>query len=134
MNQSARSAGATIGVVLLGVTAAGAAAFGLLAPAIALGAADLLGGSLGTAAMAALIVVGILSLLFAGAAGVAARAVHAGRRSGAVIGIVLGAILVVGPAVASASGGGHPALGAAVALGAGIIGSLTVALPSTARG
>jgi hypothetical protein len=50
-----------------------------------------------------------------------------------VTGLVLGGILVAGPAVAAASGGWHPALFASVALGAGIIGSLAVALPAEAR-
>lgn len=133
MNQTTRSVGATIAVILLGVTAAGAAAFGLFAPVIALGAVDLLGGSLGSAAKAAMVVVGIISLLFAAAAAVAARMVHTGRPAGAVIGLVVGAILIVGPAVAAASGGWHPALAASVALGAGLIGSLAVVLPAEAR-
>ena len=133
MSESTRSAGATIAMVLLGVAAAGAAAFGLFAPVIALGAADLLGGSLGSAAKAAMVVVGIISLVFAAAAAVAARMVHIGRPAGVVIGFVLGAILVAGPAVASASGGWHPALAASVALGAGLIGSLAIALPAGAR-
>ena len=127
MNQTTRSVGATIAVMLLGVTAAGAAAFGLLAPVIGLGAADLLGGSLGSTAKAAMVVVGIISLLFAAAVAVAARMVHVGRPAGTVLGFVLGAILVAGPAVASASGGWHPALAASIAQGAGIIGSLAVA-------
>ena len=55
MNQTTRSAGVTIAVVLLGVTAAGTAAFGLLAPLIGLGAADLLGGTLGSAARATMV-------------------------------------------------------------------------------
>jgi hypothetical protein len=133
MNQVSRSVGAPVAVILLGVTAAGAAAFGLFAPVVALGAADLLGGSLGSAARAAMVVIGLISLLFAAAAVVAARMVHAGRPAGVVTGFVLGAILVAGPAVASASGGWHPALAASVALGASIIGSLAVARPSEAR-
>jgi hypothetical protein len=133
MNHATRSVGATIAVILLGVTAAGAAAFGLFAPVIALGAADLLGGSLGSAAKAAVVVIGLISLLFAAAAAVAARMVHAGRPAGAVTGFVLGVILVAGPAVAAASGGWDPALVASVALGAGIIGSLAIALPAEAR-
>ena len=133
MNQTTRSVGATISVVLLGVTAAGAAAFGLFAPVIALGAVDLLGGSLGSAARAAMVVVGLISLLFGAAAVVAARMVYVGRPAGVAIGFVLGAILVAGPAVASASGGWHPALLGSVALGAGVISSLAVALPTEAR-
>ena len=133
MNQTTRSIGATSSVVLLGVTAAGAAAFGLFAPVIALGAADLLGDSLGSAAKAAMVVVGIISLLFAAAAAVAARMVHTGRAAGAVIGFAVGAVLIAGPAVASASGGWHPALAASVALGAGVIGALAIALPSSNR-
>ena len=129
MNQTSRSVGVTTSVVLLGVAAAGAAAFALLAPVIALGAAELLGGSLGSVAKAAMVVIGILSLLCAAAAGAAARMVHLGRPAGTVIGFTLGAILVVGPAVAAASGGWHPALAASVALGAGIIGSLAVSPP-----
>ena len=74
-----------------------------------------------------MVVVGIISLLFAAAVAVAARMVHVGRPAGTVLGFVLGAILVAGPAVASASGGWHPALAASIALGAGIIGSLAVA-------
>ena len=133
MNQTTRSVGATISVVLLGGTAAGAAGFGLFAPVIALGAADLLGGSLGSTAKAAMVVVGIISLLFAAAAAVAARMIHTGRAVGAVIGFAVGAVLVVAPTIASASGGWHPALAASIALGAGIIGSLAVSLPSPAR-
>lgn len=133
MNQTSRSVGATIAVVLLGVTAAGAAAFGLFAPVIALGASDLLGGSLGSTARAVIVVVGIISLLFAAAAAVAGRMVQVGRTAGAVTGHVVGAILIVGPAVAAASGGWHPALAGSIALGAGIIGSLAVALPVGVR-
>jgi hypothetical protein len=133
MNQTSRSVGATMGAFLLGVTAAGAAAFGLFAPVVALGAADLLGGSLGAVARAAMVVIGLISLLFAGAAIVAARMVHMGRPAGVITGFVLGLILVAGPAVASASGGWHPALLASVGLGAGIIGSLAIALPAAAR-
>lgn len=133
MNKTTRSVGATTTVVLLGVTAAGAAGFGLFAPVIALGAADLLAGSLGSTARAAMVVVGIMSLLFAAAAAAAARLVHIGRPSGAIIGFIVGATLIAGPAVASASGGWHPALAASVALGAGVIGSLTVALPIQKR-
>ena len=133
MNQTTRSAGTTIAVTLLAVTAVGAAGFGLLAPVIGLAAADLLGGSLGSTATAAMIAVGLLSMLFAAAAVVTARLVHAGRPSGVITGVILGAILIAGPAVASASGGWHPALAVSVALGAGIIGALAVALPMRAR-
>src|SRR5690606_21938805 len=133
MNESSRSAGATVAVVLLGAAAAGAAAFGLFAPVIALGAADLLGGSLGSTAKAAMVVIGLVSLLFAGCAAVAARMVHAGRAGGAVTGLVLGAILVAGPAVAAASGGWHPALLGSIALGAGVIGSLANSVAAVAR-
>jgi hypothetical protein len=125
--------GATIAIILLGVTAAGAAAFGLFAPVIALGAGDLLGGSLGSTAKAAIVVVGITSLLFAAGAAVAARMVQTGRTAGAVTGYVVGAILIVGPALAAASDGWHPALAGSLALGAGIIGSLAVALPVGVR-
>jgi hypothetical protein len=90
MNQTSRSVGATMGVILLGVTAAGAAAFGLFAPVVALGAADLLGGSLGSVARAAMVVIGLISLLFAAAAVVAARMVHMGRPAGVITGFVLG--------------------------------------------
>lgn len=48
-------------------------------------------------------------------------------------GHVIGAILIVGPPVAAASGGWHPALAGSIALGAGIIGSLAVALPVGVR-
>jgi hypothetical protein len=133
MNQTYRSVGTTSSVVLLALTAAGAAAFGLFAPVIALGAADLLGGSLGSAAKAAMVVVGVISLLFAAAAAVAARLIHLGRPAGAAIGFAVGATLIAGPAVASATGGWHPALAASIALGAGIIGSLAVSLPSSPR-
>jgi hypothetical protein len=133
MNQTTRPVGATIAIILLGVTAAGAAAFGLFAPVIALGASDLLGGSLGSAAEAAIVVIGIISLLFAAGAAVAARMVQTGRTAGAVTGYVVGAILIVGPALAAASGGWHPALAGSIALGAGIIGSLAVALPVGVR-
>lgn len=133
MNQNARALAATIAVVLLGAAAVGTASFGLLAPVIALGAADLLGGSLGSAAKAAIVVVGLVSLLLAGAAVVAARLVHRARPAGAAMGLALGAILIAGPSVAAASGGWHPALAASLVLGAGIIGSLAVTLPSAAR-
>jgi hypothetical protein len=133
MNQTTRPVGATIAIILLGATAAGAAAFGLFAPVIALGASDLLGGSLGSTAKAAIVVVGIISLLFAACAAVAARMVQTGRTAGAVTGYVVGAILIVGPALAAASGGWHPALAGSIALGAGIIGSLAVALPVGVR-
>jgi hypothetical protein len=133
MNQTTRPVGATIAIILLGVTAAGAAAFGLFAPVIALGASDLLGGSLGSPAEAAIVVIGIISLLFAAGAAVAARMVQTGRTAGAVTGYVVGAILIVGPALAAASGGWHPALAGSIALGAGIIGSLAVALPVGVR-
>lgn len=133
MNQTYRSARTTIAVALLGVTAVGAAGFGLLAPVVGLAAADLLGGSLGSTAAVAMIGIGLLSMLLAGAAVVSARLVHAGRPSGVIMGLVLGAILIAGPAVASASGGWHPALTASVALGAAIIGALAAALPMRAR-
>ena len=48
-------------------------------------------------------------------------------------GHVIGASLIVGPPVAAASGGWHPALAGSIALGAGIIGSLAVALPVGVR-
>jgi hypothetical protein len=130
MNQNTRSSGVTVAVVLLGVAAGGAAAFGLSAPVLALGAADLLEGPLGSAALAATTIVGVVSLLFAATAGMAARMVHAGRTAGLVIGFVLGAILIAGPSVAAASGGWHPALAVSVVLGAGIIGSLAITLPT----
>lgn len=133
MNQRTRPLGPMIAAGLLGVTAAGAAAFGLFATVTALGAGDLLGGALGSAAKAALFVVALLSLALAAAAAVAARMAYSGRPAGAVIGFALGAVLVAAPAVASASGGWHPALAASVALGAGIIGSLALALPTQAR-
>ena len=133
MIQSRRSAGVTIATVLLGVTAVGAAAFGLFAPVIALGAADLLGGPLGSVAKAVIVVIGLASLLFAAGAAVAARMVQGGRQAGAVAGTALGAILVAGPAVAAASGGWHPTLLAAIALGVGVIGSLATSFPASAR-
>lgn len=122
--------GVSIAVALLVVAAVGTAAFGLFVPVLALGAADLLGGSLGTVAKAAVISIGLVSLLFAAAAAVAARMVHAGRPDGAAMGLALGAILIAGPSVAAASGGWHPALAASLGLGAGIIGSLAITLPS----
>lgn len=133
MNHRTRPLGPMIAAGLLGVTAAGAAAVGLFAPVIALGAGDLLGGALGSAAKATLFAVALLSLALAAAAAVAARMAYRGRSAGALIGFVLGAILVAAPAVASASGGWHPALAVSAALGAGIIGSLAVALPTQTR-
>jgi hypothetical protein len=59
--------------------------------------------------------------------------VQTGRTAGAVTGYVVGAILIVGPALAAASGGWHPALAGSIALGAGIIGSLAAALPVGVR-
>jgi hypothetical protein len=133
MNHTTRSVGVTAAITLLAVAAAGTAAFGVFAPVIALSAADLLGGTPGAVARAAVVVIGLISLLFAASAAVAARMLRAGRTAGVVTGLVLGVILVAGPAVAAASGGWHPALFASVALGAGIIGSLAVALPAEAR-
>lgn len=133
MNHTARSVGVTITVVLLGVTAAGTAAFGLLAPLIGFGAGDLLGGTLGSAARIAMVALGLVSLLFAAAAAIAARLVHTGQPGGAAIGLTVGAALIAGPVVAAASGGWHPALAASVALGAGLIGALKATIATDAR-
>lgn len=112
-----------VAVVLLGVVAVGAAGFGLLLVMLGSVASDFLGGSLGSTAEAALVVVGILGIVLAAAAVVGARELVAGRRSGVGIGLVIGAVLVVAPVVALASGGWHPALAASLALGSGLLAS-----------
>ncbi|HEX7171636.1 MAG TPA: hypothetical protein VF365_03390 [Candidatus Limnocylindria bacterium] len=111
-----------IAVLLLGVTAAGAALFGIAVPLIVLNLQRLDGP-----AGAAVVAIGAVSLLFALAAAFASLAVAAQRRRGTVVGLVIGAVVVLSAGVASASGGWHPALAGAFALGGGIVGSLLFA-------
>jgi hypothetical protein len=122
-----------LAVVLLGVAAVGAAGFGLVAPVLGFLGADLLGGSLGTAAQVVLILVGALSLAFGASAAFAARALLAGRRAGATIGLAIGAVLVAAPAVASVSGGWHPALVVSTALGSALVVTLASVLAAGSR-
>lgn len=132
MDQTTRPLATVIAVALLSVTAAGAAAFGLFSPVIAIGGGGPLGGALGSTATAAMVVMGLLSLVLAAAAAVAARMVHGGRSAGSAVGFTLGAILIAAPAIAASTGGWHQALFASVVLGAGIIGSLGISLPTRA--
>lgn len=134
METTTRSTWTNIAAVLLGITAAGAAAFGILIPVAGLLGAELLGGSLGTAAVVLTVGVGVISFAFAGTAAFAARAVYIARPIGSLVGIGVGIIVVLGAAVASVSGGWHPALTAAYVIGGGTVGSLALAMATdTAR-
>src|SRR5690606_5679083 len=133
MNDNNPSVAAGLAVVLLGVTAVGAAGFALVAPVIGILGAEMLGSSLQTVATVALIGLGVVSLAFAGAAAYAARAVNAGRRIGSLIGLGVGGVLLVAPAVASVSGGWHPALVASYAIGGGLVVTLLGLLGTIAR-
>ncbi len=126
VNQVPRSLGTILAVLLLAVAAAASALVGALAPVVGLAAGEFLGGSLGSVATAVLIALGVSSLLFAAAPGSAARMVYSGQSAGTVMGVTIGVILLAAPAIASASGGWHPGLVASIAMGAGIVGSLTI--------
>jgi hypothetical protein len=83
---------------------------------------------LGSAAVAVTIGIGLISMGFAGTAAFAARAVYLSRPMGRLTGIGVGVVVVLGAAVASVSGGWHPAAAAAWVIGGGIVGSLAVDL------
>ena len=124
--------GATVAVVLLGITAAGAAAFGLFVPVFGFLGGELLGGVQRTALLVVGIGLGVISLAFAATAAFAARALYVGRPAGVVIGIGVGTVTLLGAAVATVSGGWHPALIAAYALGGGTLAVLVTTLLSAA--
>jgi hypothetical protein len=132
MNTHARTVGATVAVVLLGITAAGAAAFGLFVPVFGFLGGELLGGVQRTALLVVGIGLGVISLAFAATAAFAARALYVGRPAGVVIGIGVGTVTLLGAAVATVSGGWHPALIAAYALGGGTLAVLVTTLLSAA--
>ena len=121
MNQ-AKITGNDLAAGLLGVTAAGAALFGISLPILVLSVHGL-GGPGGGAA----VIIGVISVAFGLAAAFATRAVMTSRPIGSVVGLAIGAIVVLSAAVASASGGWHPALGLAFGLGGGIVVSLLAA-------
>lgn len=118
----------TVAVTLLGLIAVGAAGFGLALFVLGSVASDLLRGSLGVTAHVVLAGIGVLSLGLAMAAAVGARQIVAGRGSGIVIGLTIGAVLVIGPAVATACGGWHPALAGSVTVGSVLLAALVGAL------
>ena len=115
MNQAIRT-GDGLAAALLGVTAAGAALFGISLPILVLSVHGL-GGPGGVAA----VIIGVISVAFGLAAAFASWAVLAARPIGSVVGLAIGAIVVLSAVVASASGGWHPALAVAFALGGGIV-------------
>lgn len=116
-----RPVAAGIAAVLLGVTAAGAAMLGIFLPLLVLDGAVVSG-----APRAAVIAVGVMSFGFGVVAAFAAWAVATKRPAGTILGVVIGAVVLLGAAVASVSGGWHPALWFAIALGGGTVGSLVV--------
>jgi hypothetical protein len=121
MNQAKRT-GTGLAAGLLGVTAAGAALFGVILPILVLSVHGL-GGPGGVAAA----IIGVISVAFGLAAAFATWAVLTERRIGSVVGLAIGAIVVLSATLASASGGWHPALAVALALGGGIVVSLLAA-------
>jgi hypothetical protein len=103
---------AAIAAVVLGVTAVGMVLFGVFVTAVSLATGELAG-----AAAVAVVLVGAVSVTAGIVAGAATWAMAIGRRAGAVIGLATGIVLVLTAIVASLSGGWHPALWIAVAMG-----------------
>lgn len=119
------SVAATIAAVILGVTAVGMVLFGVFLTAVSLAAGELSG-----AAGVAVVLVGAVSVTSGIVAGIATWALAVGRRSGAVIGLAIGMVLVLTAVVAALSGGWHPALWIAVAMGAAEVAATTMLLTS----
>ena len=128
MSNNSPSVADGIAAALLGVTAAGALVFGVAVPAIVL-TSQFHGGP----ASAAVVIVGLVSVAFALAAGFAAWAVASGLPIGSTVGLAVGVVTILGAGVGSASGGSHPALVSALVLGGGVVASLLVTLRQQER-
>jgi hypothetical protein len=121
MNTSSSTA-ATLAAVLLGITAAGAILFGIVVPVA------VLGSSWGNDAVGPVIVaVGAASVAFGLLSAFAAFAVATGRASGALIGLVVGGITLLGTAVASVTGGFQAPMAAGFILGGAVVSALVAA-------
>lgn len=114
---------AGIAAALLGVTAAGALVFGVAVPLIVLNS-QFLGGP----ASAAVVLVGVVSVIFGATAAFASWAVASARPVGTIVGLGVGVVTILGAAVGSASGGSHPALVYAFLLGGAVVAALLMAL------
>jgi hypothetical protein len=123
MNSATTSVAAGLAAVLLGITAAGAILFGAIVPMA------VLGSSWGNDAVGLVIVaVGVASIAFGLVSGYAAVAVATGRPAGTLIGLGVGAVTLIGTAVASAYGGFQPPMAAGFLLGGGVVSALAVPL------
>lgn len=112
---------ATVAVVSLGLTATGMALFGISVPAIALATGVVTG-----AATVAVVIVGGVSVATGAVAGFAAWGVAVGRHTGAVLGLGVGAVVLLASTMAALSGGWYPALWAAFGIGMTTVAATTV--------
>ena len=119
---------APVVAVLLGVTAIGMLLFGVFVPAVSLAA-----GQLSGSAAVAVVLVGAVSVAAGIVAGFATWAVAAERQAGAMIGAAIGVVLVLTSIVAALSGGWHPALWVAVAMGTTLVALTSMILAARSR-
>lgn len=123
MSSATTSVAAGLAAVLFGVTAAGAILFGAIVPMA------VLGSSWGNDAVGPVIIaVGMASIAFGLVSASAAVAVATGRPAGTLVGLGVGAVTLIGTAVASAYGGFQPPMTAGFLLGGGVVTALLVPL------
>lgn len=113
-----------IAAAMLGIIGLGAVGYGLFLVVLGATAGDLLGGSLGDTAAAVVMIIGALAVVVGVVSAIAAIGVWQARTAATVVGLVVGAIVVLGPLVARMSGGWHDALWVSIGLGVILVGSL----------
>jgi hypothetical protein len=113
-----------IAAATLGVIGLGAVGYGLFLVALGATAGDLLGTSLGGTAAVVVVIIGVLAVVVGVISAIAAIGVWQARAAATVVGLVVGAVVILGPVVARVSGGWHDALWVSIALGVILVGSL----------
>jgi hypothetical protein len=113
-----------IAAATLGVIGLGAVAYGLFLVALGATAGDLLGTSLGGTAAVVVVIIGVLAVVVGVISAIAAIGVWQARAAATVVGLVVGAVVILAPVVARVSGGWHDALWVSIALGVILVGSL----------
>ena len=102
----------------------GAVGYGLLLVVLAATGGDLLGSSLGDTAASVVVIIGALAVVVGVVSAIAAIGVWQAHAAATVVGLVIGAVVILGPLVAPMSGGWHDALWVSIALGVILVGSL----------
>ncbi len=113
-----------IAAATLGIIGLGAVGYGLFLVVLGATAGDLLGSGLGDTAAAVVIIIGALAVVVGVVSAIAAIGVWRARAAATVVGLVVGAVVILGPLVARMSGGWHDALWVSIALGVILVGSL----------